>query len=135
MEDRKGWRDLVRAYMAEFKGAADASRVLLLLRTYVHVEGVGFTNSRAEVRCCGTCGGGRCLLRFSCVLTRALSFVGNEEDQPALGKDGRVSTHSYYYYSLSALVLLLPTPLATSPSHNPAGTTQRQSSSSGRASM
>lgn len=134
MEDRKGWRDLVRAYMAEFKGAADASRVLLLLRTYVHVEGVGFTNSRAEVRCCGTCGGGVAFC-VSRVLTRALSFIGNEEDQPALGKDGRVSTHSYYYYSLSALVLLLPTPLATSPSHNPAGTTQRPSSSSGRASM
>ena len=73
MEDRKGWRDLVRAYMAEFKGAADASRVLLLLRTYVHVEGVGFTNSRAEVRCCGTCGGPLPFAFLVCSLAPSLS--------------------------------------------------------------
>ena len=53
MEDRKGWRELVKAYMTEFEGTQDPNTgrdtVVLLLRTYVHVEGSGFVHSKAKV--------------------------------------------------------------------------------------
>ena len=53
LEDRKGWRELCKAFMLEFEGSQDPvsrrDRVVLLLRTYVHVEGQGFVYSKEKV--------------------------------------------------------------------------------------
>ena len=55
LEDRKGWRELVKAFMIEFEGHSrgatkkNRDRVVLVLRTYLHVEGSGFSNDKAKV--------------------------------------------------------------------------------------